>query len=225
MSLSKASNSAWERANAQITTTWLNICKRWGLVPLPLLKGVLLWLGWTALTWLAFALSLAFVEVGERGDIALTDGLLGGGLVGGAQWLMIRAYVVRSHRWIWVSALGWGALAWLHIGAIGWTAPDTPNLVVRVLFGLFYGFYVGLLLGIGQWWVLRQSVVSAWRWILLSAGIWSVAIAFGWLTGGILRLMSRLFVSEVVGLGVAWGLVAALSGIAAVGMVHQADNR
>lgn len=225
MSLSKVSESAWDSAIAQLTIYWDDVCERWGLGPLPLIKGVLLWLSWTGLTWGAFALSLAFVEVGERGDIAPLDGLLGGCLIGAAQWLTIRHYVTHAYRWILVNALCWGALALLHIGAIGWIAPETSNLIVRVLFGLFYGFYVGLVLGAGQWWVMRQRVVRAWRWVLLSAGIWSVAIAFGWLTGGVLRLISNLFVSEVIGLCVAWALVAALSGIAVVGMVHQADNR
>jgi hypothetical protein len=68
--------------------------------------------------------------------------------------------------------------------------------------------------------MMRQQVVQAWRWIPLSAGIWAVAIALGWLVGGGLRAISHLFISEVIGLMVAWGAVAALSGLGMVGMLY-----
>lgn len=225
MSLSKGSASAWDSASEYVQEAWIDSCKRWGLVPVPLIAGLRLWLGWTGLTWLAFVLSLTVVEVGERGDISFINGLLGGCFVGMAQWLMIRHHLQQAHRWIWVSGLGWGALALLHIGAIGWIAPETSSLSIRVLFGLFYGFYVGLVLGVGQWWVMRKSLVRAWRWALLSAAIWSVSIAFGWLIGGGLRLVTNLFVTEVLGLVVAWALVAALSGIAIVGLVYSRHDQ
>ena len=199
----------------------VTFCKRHGLKPMLLIDGALLWLGWAILTWLAFMASLLFVEVGYRNDISLVDGLVGGCLVGVAQWLVIRSHVRGAYGWILVSALSWGVLALLHIGAIGWMAPDTPNLLARAVFGLFYGGYVGAVLGVGQWWILRPQVVRAWRWIPLSAGVWAVAIAFGWLVGGGLRLASNLFVSEVVGLIVAWGAIAVLSGMGIVGLLYQ----
>ncbi|MEM6449870.1 MAG: hypothetical protein AAF703_06110 [Cyanobacteria bacterium P01_D01_bin.105] len=221
MSLSADSGSALKQMSAYRKTLWR---ERGRLVPIPPGSGLILWLGWTSLTWLAFLVSLAVIEVGERGDISFVDGLLGGGLVGFAQWLMLRSHVQRSHRWIWLSALYWGALSLLHIGALGWTAPNTPSLTVRVGAGLFYGFYVGLTLGVGQWWVMRNSLIRAWRWALLSAGIWSVSMAFGWLVGGGLRSVSHLFVAEVFGLIIAWGMMAILSGIAIIGMVYQQDH-
>ena len=206
-----------------ITQRLVLFCQNRGLKPILLIDGVILWLGWVVLTWLAFMASLLFVEVGYRNDVSLSDGLVGGGLVGVAQWLMMRSYVRGAYGWIWVSALSWGMLALLHIGAIGWMAPDTPNLLIRAVFGLFYGGYVGVVLGGGQWWVLRRQVMRAWRWIPLSAGIWAVAIAFGWFIGGGLRLASNLFVSEVVGLMIAWGAIAILSGIGIVGLLFQAE--
>ena len=225
MSLSKPSTSAVTSVSDYFADVWMRMCKRWGIRPVPLVQGLSLWLGWSGLTWLAFGLSLVVVEVGERGDISLAEGLLGGSLIGLAQWVMIRRHLQRAYRWIAVSALGWGWLALFHIGALGWIAPDTLSLTARVWFGLLYGFYVGLVLGLGQWWVMRQSIARAWRWALLSAGIWSVSMAFGWLIGGCLRRVSDLFVAEVFGLAVAWGLTAALSGVAVVGMVYQLDNR
>ncbi len=207
-----------------MTQRLVTFCKNRGLNPILLMDGAVLWLGWVILTWLAFIASLLFVEVGYRNDISLIDGLIGGCLVGVAQWLMLKSHVRGAYGWVLVSALSWGALALLHIGAIGWMAPDTSNLLVRALFGLFYGGYVGVVLGSGQWWILRRQVVRAWRWIPLSAGIWSVAIAIGWTIGGGLRLASNLFVSEVVGLMIAWGAIAILSGLGIVGLLYQTES-
>ncbi len=218
-----AASNASEPIVDLITQRMVTFCKRRGLKPVLLIGGLWLWLGWVSLTWLAFMASLLFVEVGYRNDISLVDGLIGGCLVGVAQWLAIRSHVRGAYGWILASALSWGALALLHIGAIGWMAPDTPNLLIRAVFGLFYGGYVGVVLGVGQWWFLRRQVVRAWRWIPLSAGVWAVAIAFGWLIGGGLRLASNLFVSEVVGLMIAWGAIAILSGIGIVGLLYQAE--
>jgi hypothetical protein len=194
--------------------------KQRGWNPTGLLDAIALWLGWASLTWLAFLLSLLFVEVGEKPDIAWLEGLVGGAFIGFAQWLVLRRHLQAAYRWIVLSAFSWAALAGLNIGAIGWMAPDTPNLLLRAVFGLFYGGYVGLILGIGQWGVMRHQVLQAWRWIPLSAGVWAIAIASGWLIGGGLRLFSRLFVSEVIGLMVAWAAVAALSGLALVGLLY-----
>ncbi len=207
----------------RITRQLSNLCVQWGIKPLLILDGFMLWLAWTGLTWFAFALSLLFVEIGEKNDISLIDGLLGGLLVGLAQWQVLRPYLKDAHRWAAVSTLSWGALALFHIGAIGWMAPGIPNLWLRAIFGLAYGSYVGTVLGVGQWWIIRRQVMRAWRWIPLSAGSWAVAIAIGWIMGGSLRAASNLFVSEVVGLILAWGAIAALSGLGIVGLLYPGN--
>ena len=63
------------------------LCQRWGVKPVALVDGLWLWLSWTGLTWLAFVSSLLLVEVGERSDVSLLEGTLGGLLIGLAQWL------------------------------------------------------------------------------------------------------------------------------------------
>ena len=200
------------------------VYKRWGLRRV-LKPGVRLWAGWTALTWLAFLLSLLLVEVGERSSAFWADGLLGGGLVGLAQWRMLPAELRGGYRWVIASLLGWGVLALSPVGAVGWIAPDSPDPWLRGLLGILYGAGAGLVLGGSQWAVLRRRVAQAWRWIPLSAGIWAVAIALGWLVGGHLRATSHLFVSEVIGLVVAWGIVAALTGLALVQLLAESQQR
>lgn len=205
---------------APIADQLTGLHKRWEIESRPWLGGFILWLGWTGCTWLAFLASLLVIEVGERSDLSGLDGLLGGAIIGLGQWVVIRPYIHRAYRWIGVSALTWGLLAGLHIGAIAWIVPGTTHLLMRGIFGLLYGSYVGLILGIGQWWTMRRQISQAWRWIPLSTGVWAVAIALGWILGGLLRTTSNLFVSEVVGLMVAWGAIATLSGIALVGLLY-----
>lgn len=186
------------------------------------LKGteLTLWLGWSGLTWFAFLCSLLFIEVGERVDLSVGEGLIGGGLVGLAQYLVLRTYMPGAYRWLVASLLSWGALAFFHIGVVGWMSPATLSLTARGGFGFLHGAYVGLGLGIGQWLAMRRQVTAAWRWIPLSGAIWAVAIALGWLVGGGLRSISDLFVSEVIGLIVAWGLIASLSGLGMVTLLR-----
>ncbi|MGB3299796.1 MAG: hypothetical protein WBA76_16130 [Phormidesmis sp.] len=222
MSLSNGFESVARRLARPLTA----LCKQQGLDPILVFERATLWLGWTGLTWLAFLVSLLFIEVGGRNDLSGIDGLLGGALIGSAQWLVLRGHVQRAYRWIVVSVLIWGALAFVDVGAIGWMAPDIPfdanGLFLRSRLGLFYGGYVGLILGLGQWWVMHRQMVQAWRWIPLTVGIWAVAIALGWLVGGAVRAASHLFVGEVVGLMVAWGAIAPLSGIGIVGIIYSA---
>ena len=92
--------------------------------------------------------------------------------------------------------------------------------VILALLGVLYGAYVGLGLGFGQWLAVRQHIHRAWRWVLLSSGVWAVSMALGWIVGGMLRTTTHLFISEVIGLMVAWGAIAALSGIGIVGLIH-----
>lgn len=147
------------------------------------MQSIRLWAGWTALTWLAFLFSLLFIEIGEQGDVSVADGLLGGALVGFAQWRMLPSHLRDGHRWVMTSLLGWGVLALSPIGAVGWIAPGTPNLWLRGIVGILDGAFAGLILGLCQWAAIRHQVAQAGRWIPLSTASWAVAIALGWLVG------------------------------------------
>ena len=200
------------------------ICKRWSLQPEAVIAGTFLWVNWTAATWIAFAISLLFIEIGETGEVTRTSALLGGILVSVGQWTVLRPYLRCRIRWIGITCAVWTLLCLLSLGAVGWVAPGTPNLLLRSTFGMLCGSYVGLGLGIGQWWALKPQVAQAWRWIPLNAGIWAVGIAFAWIIGGLLRAASGLFLGEVVGLAVGWGAIATLSGIGIVGLIQPIDK-
>ncbi len=205
----------------QLTHHLRRLAQRWDLQPAALVEALKLWCAWSGLTWLAFGVSLLFIEIGERKEISVVDGLIGGALVGLAQGWVLRSHLRHASQWMLVSALSWGAVALFQLGAIGWMAPETLSLWIRAIMGLVYGTYVGAGLGAAQWWVMRKQVVQAWRWVPWTSGIWAVAIALGWTIGGELRIVSNLFVSEVVGLGLAWGAIATLSGLAIVRLLYS----
>ena len=200
-------------------------CDRWNIRPVDIVDAAILWTGWTGLTWLAFCLSLLFIEIGETGEVSWLEVTLGGCLVGACQWLVLRPYLRYGYRWLVATGLSWGILGLLHLGSVGWIAPGTPNLLLRAVFGVLYGGYMGLGLGLGQWFGVRSQVTQAWRWIPLSAGIWAVGTALAWLIGGVLRAVSGLFLGEVVGLMIGWGAIAALSGVGIVGLIYGNSKR
>jgi len=95
------------------------------------------------------------------------------------------------------------------------------RLFPRLVYGVVDGATLGLILGMAQWWVLRQYVSKAWGWIVANILYWSIGLAVGWIVGGILRRFTHLFLSEVLGLGVTWMLVAGLTGITLIRLLRE----
>ncbi len=177
-----------------------------------------LWAGWliaTALGWAAgWAVGAPISEavarpIGQTGAILVAE-MLGGAVAlgtlglttGVAQWLVLRRYLPDSGWWVPASVVGWalvGTVRWSQgplteevlVGFIGWleklgAAPLVP------LFGMVLGLLVdgtaGLVVGCGQWFVLRQHVLRAGRWVLISAVAWGIgAIAMGLLAWAVDR--------------------------------------
>lgn len=175
------------------------------------------WLQWLLATFGGFLISLCFIEVGVRPHIGVGEGAIGGAVIGLAQGLILgqRSKTIALW-WIVVSIVSWGLIGASNFGAVGWMAPRTLRLEPRAIFGLINGLQVGVLLGIGQWFVLRQRLKKASLWVLLSAGAWTIGLPIGWAVGGVLRYSTRLFLSEVVGLAIAWLAIASITGIALI---------
>jgi len=128
-----------------------------------------LWFQWvaaTALGWLAGWLLLG--EVGIGAALGLT------------QWLVLRREVSDTKAAWWILA---SAVAWF----VGWEI-ITAGLIVPVgvdlISSLLTGAVAGLLLGIGQWLILRRWTHYASMWIPTNLAAWSVA--FTGLVGGML---------------------------------------
>ena len=124
------------------------------------------WIAATALGWLVGWLILGEVGIGAA--------------LGLAQWLILRREVfdVKVGWWILLSAAAW-FVGWEIITA-GLVVPVGADLITS----LVTGAVVGLLLGIGQWLLLRRWVHYASMWIPTNLAAWSVA--FTGLVGGML---------------------------------------
>lgn len=175
------------------------------------------WLQWLLVTFGGFLVSLCLIEVDVRPHIGVAEGAIGGAIIGLAQGSILgQRSKPMALWWLLASIISWSLIGASNFGAVGWMAPRTLRLEPRVIFGLLNGLQVGALLGIGQWFVLRAQLRKASLWIPLSAGAWTVGLPVGWGVGGVLRQATSLFLSEVVGLAVAWIAIAAMTGIALI---------
>lgn len=169
-------------------------------------------LQWIFATFSGFLLSLLLIEIGEKSDIGVLQAVIGSLAVAISQSLILRQPML-SLKWVFCTLLGWVVITAIGVGAIGWIVPTTEHLPLRILSGLISGAIGGFGIGFAQWLAIYQPVPSAWRWILISAASWSVAIPIGSAIGSILRQFTQLFLGEIVGLAITWLLVAVLTGI------------
>jgi len=181
-------------------------------------------LQWFLATLTGFLLSLFWIEIGEKPDIGFSEGAIGGAILGLVQFLALKPQLARSRWWILSSVLTWALIAGCGLGAVGWAAPRTAYLPLRLIYGAIDGARIGLLISIGQWWVLRQAVPAAWRWLAASSLSWGFSLAIGWVIGGLLRLATHLFLSEVIGLAVTWAIVGATTGLVLKNLLQEASQ-
>ena len=116
-----------------------------------------------------------------------TTGVLEGGVVGFAQWVVLR-HTIQGISWrSWVLATIIGALIAWFFGSIPMTmaslsqpsastpASEPPQTVVLLL-AAGMGLVAGLILSLAQWRVLRKQVKKAWLWLPANALAWAVGM-------------------------------------------------
>ncbi|MGH7461723.1 MAG: hypothetical protein ACREMA_11955 [Longimicrobiales bacterium] len=94
-------------------------------------------------------------------------GLVAGIGIGAAQWIALRQIIPITIGWMLASGIGLSAGLALGIAALG-TRTDPVVLVLRAVL-------TGAMLGLCQWFLLRQHVTLA--------ALWVPAIAIGWALG------------------------------------------
>jgi hypothetical protein len=134
------------------------------------------WLGWLAASVLGMLLGwiigwrASFLVPGGISTIVL--GLIVGLILGFMQWLVLRNHLMRPGWWIIASALGWSA--GFSIGA----AVAQLLGFSEIFFGMVVGFIIGAFLGILQWLILRQKVLSAGWWVPASILAWTSSLLY-----------------------------------------------
>ncbi len=183
-----------------------------------------LWLQWVFVTIFGFLLSLYWVEIGERTDIRALEGAIGGVVIGLAQWFLLKQHFSQTGWWIVASMVSWSLLGGSGIGALGWVAPKVMSIPLRIIFGIIDGAIAGVIVGVGQWWVLKNQIKRAWLWIVASIIGWTIGLTFAWAIGAVLRRFTGIFLGEVVGLIFGWFVVAAITGIVLCDFARNAPS-
>ncbi|WP_413201087.1 hypothetical protein [Nostoc piscinale] len=169
-------------------------------------------LQWAIATLGGFLISLCWIEVGEKPDVGVAQASLGGLAIAFPQSLLIR-HQILSGRWVLATLLAWAIITAIGVGAVGWIVPNTPALPLRIFWGTNLGAVAGLIIGFAQWTAIPKSVALSWQWIFVSAIAWAMAVPIGAIVGMVLLRLTRLFLGEVVGLAIAWIVVAIFTGI------------
>lgn len=105
-------------------------------------------------------------------------GVIGGGISGLCQWLILRRRVSRADGWILLTVAGW-AIGWaITLGATSFSSSVEQHIAEQV-FSLAAFPAGGAIAGLGQWLLLRHNVKRAGWWILATAVSWGMAYLLG----------------------------------------------
>lgn len=128
---------------------------------------------------------------------------------GAAQWVVMRRYLPQPARWVPATLVGY-ALCALIVGSansaqLAGAGPWDDALMVGL---------IGAVIGLSQWWILRQNYRQAWLWVVATAAGF---LGLFWLTQNPSHTWSALIIrSTVVGT-----LAAVVPGIALVWLVRR----
>lgn len=182
-----------------------------------------LWFGWTIATALGMIigyLPLALVAGSlDLGLVRVLVPILSGFLLGIAQWLVLRAYVVSSQDWIINHSGGW------VVGyALGLTV---VQLLSKTPFGTLLGFIAfGAIVGLFQWPVLRREVPHLFPWLLANILGWTLGAYLSQLAAGLLfqNSLPTTLSSVLVSVGITGFVAGAIIAIALIWIVRQPDQ-
>lgn len=174
--------------------------------------GPSLWWRWLIATFGGFLTSLFWIEIGERHDMGIIEGIIGSIAIATPQSIILKQYISQSQWWVFVTVLTWSLTELSGLGGVGWFVPQTLQPFLRLFYGIINGAEIGLALGIAQSFILKRQIPHSQKWIWVSIISWAVGLGVGWAIGGVLRQFTRLFISDVVGLAVTWLIVGAMTG-------------
>jgi hypothetical protein len=180
-------------------------------------------LAWTLATTLGLILGYLLVALVagdiELGIVQVLTPIVSGILLGVAQWLELRGYVVNSHDWIINLAGGW---------VVGYTLGlYVVQALAKTPLGMLVGYiFFGLIIAVFQYPVLRREIPHVVTWILANVIGWTLgAYISQFVTGALFRnAPPNALTASVASVGIT-GLVAGIvTGIALVLIVRQPDQ-
>lgn len=179
--------------------------------------------------------------LGIAGSVVLgiiTGACIEGGIVGAAQWFVLREPLaaLRWQQWIVATAIGAG-IAWgagmipMSLGSLGGEdgeAASEPGPLVIYGLAALLGLVAGPILAAAQWWVLRHFVPRAAWWILAHACAWAVGMVIVFLgmsyvpESGITAGAVVIIVAFITFAGAAVG---AIHGFALIWLLRERDRQ
>lgn len=137
-------------------------------------------------------------------------GALEGAALGFTQWLVLRHYIRHVGWWILATTIG-AIVAWLvgiKVSVLlllvffdGSIANPLPAALLGAVFWL--GVWVGAVLGLAQWLVLRTHVRRGALWVLANAIAWGLGLPIAFFSANLVQVGE--FGTETVMVGVATG--------------------
>ncbi len=120
------------------------------------------------------------------GVVVVLLGALEGGVVGSAQWLVLRRPLpaLRARAWVIATVVG-AVAAWLigmipssaaALGGSGNAAAREPPAAAVLVLAALLGIVAGVILASPQWLVLRRQVRAAGWWLPANAAAWMVGM-------------------------------------------------
>jgi RsiW-degrading membrane proteinase PrsW (M82 family) len=139
------------------------------------------------------------------------NGVAFGLALGGGQWLLLRQQLDRADRWAPASILGWLAV-FLIVHTLIEPLAASNDAVRSPPAALVGGAIVGALLGLPQWFVLRDQLAKAGWWVAIQALALGVGISLAVVLAdlvivpeGFMGLMVSLIVHQALaGMGMVW---------------------
>lgn len=134
----------------------------------------------------------------------MVSGLASGAVIGGAQYLLLRGWLVKAGWWVLATGLGFG-VAFSQLPIVGLFLQHTPLSEALQAF-LIYPF-AGLLIALTQWfYIVRRTSRSPW-WILASVLGWAV----GYLLTTLSSYLSNTYLAFFAAIAVVYGLFTGLT--------------
>ena len=182
-----------------------------------------MWLGWTLATavgmLLGFLLAIPVVNLLDLSWARVIVPLLAGFLIGLAQWVVLRDYLVDATDWILAGGTSWAVGYALGLFLIN-------SLAGTVLGGLIGYILFGVIVAIVQWPMLRREIPNVWPWILANVIGWTagfylsqVALELFFNDPAIAPVASTSVISAISGL-----VAGAVTGLALVWIVRQPER-
>jgi hypothetical protein len=163
------------------------------------MKSTIFWkeygliLGWILVTFIGVVLSEEFLAIPildaivlifhldwyrlSPFTIVLVSEVTTGILVGTFQWLILRNYIKHNSWWLLVTPLGMILGSYISRFALRMADDNFYLLGNSWSVALWLSIFLyGVVIGLGQWLVLRKSVSNSWTWLIANGISWSLAI-------------------------------------------------